>query len=466
MLGHVLHNACKNSGVPPKRRHNVAFGLGQMDSCCSALSKGDSAMSCATVTLTVLVMAISASIASAQNQPHSMLPSSTSSAAASSSKEWHFIVSGDSRNCGDLVMPAIAADAAQYHPAFYWHLGDLRAIYEMDEDYAGELNHDGTLRPWDMTAYTNAAWDDFIQMQIKPFQDRGMPFLIGIGNHENILPKTREKFIAQFADWLDSPVLRDQRIKDAQMAIKDGKHPGGEQARQVKTYYHWTDGGVDFINLDNSTAEQFDQTQMAWLHQRLEYDRANPEIHTIIVGMHESLPNSLSNFHSMSETPAGEQSGRCTYRHLEKIQREDHKQVYVLSSHSHFIMTNIYDTPFWHEHAPSILPGILVGTAGAVRYRLPVPSPAGHENAAACIRDAQSFCAQTDVYGYLLATVNAKGKPGNIEFQFKEIKAENVPAGIRQMFSSDTIKVCFEGNKQISPSVDTTQYLPDGPCPY
>ena len=114
-------------------------------------------MFCATVILTVLVVAITGSIASAQNQPHAMVLRSTSSAAVSSSQEWRFIVSGDSRNCGDLVMPAIAADAAQYHPAFYWHLGDLRAIYEMDEDYAGELNHEGTLRPWDMTAYTNAA---------------------------------------------------------------------------------------------------------------------------------------------------------------------------------------------------------------------------------------------------------------------------------------------------------------------
>jgi hypothetical protein len=423
-------------------------------------------MSRAAVLSTLLLVAITASVASAQKQLKVMLADSKSYAAASSTEEWHFVVSGDSRNCGDLVMPAIAADAAQYHPAFYWHLGDLRAIYEMDEDYAGELNHDDTLRLWDMTAYTNAAWDDFIRMQIQPFQDLGMQFLIGIGNHENILPKTRDQFVAQFADWLDSPTLRDQRRKDAELAKNDGQDPGRDQVQQVQAYYHWTNGGVDFINLDNSTPEQFDQTQMAWLHQRLEYDRSHQEIHTIVVGMHKALPNSLSNFHSMSETPAGEQSGRCAYRQLEKIQREDHKQVYVLSSHSHFIMTNIYDTPFWHEHAPGILHGILVGTAGAVRYRLPMPSPAGHENAEACIRDGQAFCAQTDVYGYLLVTVNAKGKPGAIEFQFKEIRAENVPAQAKQKFTPDTMKVCFEGNKQMTPSIDTTQYLPDGPCPY
>src|SRR5438309_772095 len=43
---------------------------------------------------------------------------------------WRFIVSGDSRNCGDVVVPTIAAhSSAYYQPSFYWHLGDLRAIY-------------------------------------------------------------------------------------------------------------------------------------------------------------------------------------------------------------------------------------------------------------------------------------------------------------------------------------------------
>ncbi len=49
---------------------------------------------------------------------------------------WRFIVSGDSRNCGDIVMPAIAAHSTRFAPSFYWHLGDLRAIYAIDEDIA------------------------------------------------------------------------------------------------------------------------------------------------------------------------------------------------------------------------------------------------------------------------------------------------------------------------------------------
>lgn len=425
----------------------------------------------ALVFLTALIMVVDSP---AEERTFGKLSAVLSDDVASSNSEWHFVVSGDSRNCGDLVMPAIAADAAQYHPAFYWHLGDLRAIYEMDEDYAGELNRDGTLRPWNMTTYTDGAWDDAVQMQIKPFEDRGIPFVIGIGNHETILPKTRNEFVARFAPWLDSPMLRNQRIKDAEVLKLKGKDTGEDQSERIRTYYHWIIGGIDFMYLDNSTSDQFDATQLAWFRQRLEADRTNPKIATVIVGMHEALPNSLSNFHSMSESPAGQQSGRCAYRYLQRIQREDHKQVLVLSSHSHFIMTNIYDTPFWREPGsavtpnvgPDVLPGILVGTAGAVRYRLPSLPSAPSENAATCIRNDQPFCAQTDVYGYLLGTVNAKGKPGAIDFQFMEIKAENVPPETRQKFTPDAIKVCFEGNKQLTPSVDTTQYLPDGPCPY
>jgi len=44
---------------------------------------------------------------------------------------WRFIVSGDSRNCGDIVVPAIAAQSSLFTPSFYWHLGDLRAIYKI-----------------------------------------------------------------------------------------------------------------------------------------------------------------------------------------------------------------------------------------------------------------------------------------------------------------------------------------------
>ena len=42
-------------------------------------------------------------------------------------------------------MPAIAAGVKKYNSAFYWHLGDFRAIYKFDEDYAVEpgINRNG-----------------------------------------------------------------------------------------------------------------------------------------------------------------------------------------------------------------------------------------------------------------------------------------------------------------------------------
>src|ERR1035438_1328519 len=52
-----------------------------------------------------------------------------------SAASWKFAVSGDSRNCGDIVMPAIAQGTRRDGASFYWHLGDYRAIYTFDEDY-------------------------------------------------------------------------------------------------------------------------------------------------------------------------------------------------------------------------------------------------------------------------------------------------------------------------------------------
>jgi hypothetical protein len=380
--------------------------------------------------------------------------------AADKAEEWHFVVSGDSRNCGDLIMPAIARDAEQFHPAFYWHLGDIRAIYEIDEDYAGELDTNGNQRLWDLGDYQGKAWDDFIQMQIQPFADLNIPFIVGIGNHETIMPMTRDKFLDKFAKWIG-----DSAMKTDPVANKEAQ---GSGSAKPTAYYRLSHGDVDFIYLDNSTDEQFDKTQLNWLKDTLEQDRTNPQTHTIVVGMHKALPGSISNFHSMSETIAGEQTGRCVYRELEKIQREDHKNVFVLSSHSHFIMTDIYNSPFWREHAKSILPGILVGTAGAVRYRLPEKGmpPLANKDAAACIKSGQKFCAQTDVYGYLLATVNPKGRPGAIKFEFRRIRESDVPDEVKQRFSPDTLNVCFMGNRQMTPSIDSTQTLPDGPCPF
>src|SRR6478609_12148755 len=79
-----------------------------------------------------VLTALFACTALAQSLPHKQNKS-----------DWNFAVSGDSRNCGDVVMPSIAASATKNKAAFYWHLGDLRAIYGIDEDYQASPEHRG-----------------------------------------------------------------------------------------------------------------------------------------------------------------------------------------------------------------------------------------------------------------------------------------------------------------------------------
>jgi hypothetical protein len=184
------------------------------------------------------------------------IASTSASHARQSSPEWSFAVSGDSRNCGDVVMPAIAAGVKEKGASFYWHLGDFRKNSDFDEDIKHQPEHLRT--PMTISAYYRTAWDDFLESQIAPFSP--VAVYLGIGNHETIPPKTREDFIAQFADWLDKPELRDQRLRDDPHAYK------------IQTYYHWVKDGVDFINLDNATDSEFDREQIAWVEKVLASD--------------------------------------------------------------------------------------------------------------------------------------------------------------------------------------------------
>jgi hypothetical protein len=107
--------------------------------------------------------------------------------ASAADAAWHFAVSCDSRNCGDVVMPAIAAGARANQAVFYWHLGDLRWISDFDEDFH-------SLHPKASVAeYLSTAWMDFQRNQIEPFGS--MPVFLSIGNHEITPPQSREEFV-------------------------------------------------------------------------------------------------------------------------------------------------------------------------------------------------------------------------------------------------------------------------------
>lgn len=339
--------------------------------------------------------------------------------------EWRFIVSGDSRNCGDVVMPAIAGQSSRYAPSFYWHLGDLRAIYKTDEDMEAASAKNGLVLT--CAEYHRRAWPDFIDNQIAPFSN--IPFFVGIGNHEAIPPKDEGQFVSQFSSWLSNSALRKQRQED-----------GDTYPDLPRSYYHWIERGVDFIYLDNAS-NSFSKEQLDWFDALIARAEANPAVLSVVVGMHEALPDSIASAHAMCDDPSKTEgciSGRHVYNALLGLQKR--KPVYLLASHSHFYMSNIFD-----NHLPDQrLPGWIVGTAGAVRYSLPTNPPPG---------------STTDVYGYLLGTVSQDGR---VRFEFEQVSEAVVPDDVRQRYPPWLVPWCFAHNSQnIDPgSEETTHRCP------
>ncbi len=340
------------------------------------------------------------------------LSTSSRASARDQATTWRFAVSGDSRNCGDVVMPAIAAAVRTEGAAFFWHLGDFRKISDFDEDIQHERQRAGRALP--ILDYERLAWDDFIRNQLLPFG--AVPVRLAMGNHEVVAPKTREEYLLQFADWLASPSLRDQRLRDNPLD------------HRLRAYYHWVDRGVDFITLDNASADQFDAQQLAWVRALIARDTADAGIRTLVVGMHKALPDSIST-HSMNESPTGVQSGRDVYRTLLDARDKGNKRVYVLASHSHYFMDGIFNTEAWRGVGP-VLPGWIVGTGGAVRYPLPTAA-------------ADARAARTKVYGFLLATVSADGR---IDFAFREVQPSEVPSDVTSRYGEDLVRWCFDEN--------------------
>jgi hypothetical protein len=171
---------------------------------------------------------------------------------------WTFAISGDSRNCGDFVMPAIAARVKSERDAFYWHLGDFRWMSQPDEDLTA-MN--GTTTQLSADEYRQVAWDDFISHQLAPFGD--LPVFLGRGNHESVAPMTRDRYIAKFSTYLNRPEILAQDRMD-----------GAAAAPLSSPWYHFVRDGIDFITLDNATHDEFTDAQMAWLRGVLDHDLA------------------------------------------------------------------------------------------------------------------------------------------------------------------------------------------------
>jgi hypothetical protein len=353
-------------------------------------------------------------------------------------KPWRFAVSGDSRNCGDVVMPAISRSVLAHDVEFYWHLGDFRVGYAIDEDM-----QDRSSGKLSLEEYLRTAWDDFLTNQIDPFDP--LTVHLGIGNHEL---------------YLHGATKEDERLSHSEFIAKFKKGLAGSKT----AYYRWKLRPVDFINLDNSFNDGFEEDQMAWLETVLKEDRSDDDVHAIVVGMHRALPNSLACGHSMNGDPSSPAednlksltSGRRTYENLWDFQRTTRKPVYVLASHSHLYMEDIFNTAYWNnknerdkaildkgkEKEGRTLKGWLVGTAGAKRYRLPDNLPPDSP--------AISYA-----YGYLLATVSPDG---TIQFEFKQITEDDVPTNVWGKFSRKFVDSCFLANR------DDTVHPPEQSC--
>ncbi|MDT7541798.1 MAG: hypothetical protein QOE33_1702 [Acidobacteriota bacterium] len=339
---------------------------------------------------------------------------------------WYFAVSGDSRDCGDLIMPKIARDIEARRtttPAeFYWHLGDLRGMYRIDCDmlkrkypkYDCVARPASGLQPNDFNEYLKNAWDDFIQFQIRPFAPT--PFILGIGNHE-LINRTREDFECRFRQWLTQSPLEAQYKRDVKRGVP---------ALEDNTYFHFVRDGVDFIYLDNADAEGFfSPEELTWLARVLEVDAKDKSIKTIIAGMHDALPLSSERGHAMDQTCKGVCSGLRAYDMLWDAQNlsasaRERKHVYVLSSHSHFFRENIYDTP---EHKGKVLPGWIIGTGGAEQYKQ---------------------ASERIAYGYMMVEVRPDGTIGT---QFREVTRESPPLATGPG-AEELTTFCFEQNKR------------------
>ena len=110
--------------------------------------------------------------------------------------------------------------------------------------------------------------------------------------------------------------------------------------------------------------------------------------------------------------------GKRVYAMLERF-RGSGKQVLVLASHSHYVEPNAYDTPELQGH---VLPGWIIGTAGAEQYRLDIR------------------------YGYLLVEV----KPdGTLSASFEQVTRDSPPL-VTGEGGTQLTNYCFEKNKKLA----------------
>jgi len=310
-------------------------------------------------------------------------------------------------------MPAIAAKIHAEQDVFYWHLGDFRWMSEPDQDLIA-MNHRGN--PFNKENYQQLAWDDFLEHQMTSFG--ATPVFLGRGNHETVWPMTREGYVAKFSSFLNRPEIATQRAAD------------GAGAAPIGPWYHWTRDGVDFISLDNAGHEEFSDAQLRWLRGVLDRDLApNSGIRSIVAGMHEALPHSTGSEHAMDDWDLGLRTGELVYTWFYDAQSAG-KHVYLIASHSHYYSPNIFNTAYWKQHSSTVVPGWIIGAAGAHRYSLPKSAEKG---------------AKTHIYGFMQGEVELDG---TIRFTLHELTEQDLVAAKWPTAPRDAIHECYIHNAE------------------
>jgi hypothetical protein len=170
-----------------------------------------------------------------------------------------------------------------------------------------------------------------------------------------------------------------------------------------------------FIYLDNADPASFSADQLEWLAKVLAHDADDPAVKTIVAGMHEALPYSKFRRHAMDASCHGLCSGQQVYDLLFRARTLAGKNVYILASHAHLLVEDIFSNQ--PEHQGQVLPGWIVGTAGAQQYQATIQ------------------------YGYLEVAVHADG---TIKPTFREVTRAMPPSS---SVADPLADYCFTGNK-------------------
>jgi hypothetical protein len=129
----------------------------------------------------------------------------------------------------------------------------------------------------------------------------------------------------------------------------------------------------------------------------------------------------------MDDWELGVHTGEMVYRWFYDAQVSG-KHVYLIASHSHYYSPDIFNTPYWKLHTKKIVPGWIIGTAGAHRYLLP--------------KEADK-ASKTFVYGYMKGTVHADG---TIDFALHELSEDDLMKAKWPNAPAAAIHECFIHN--------------------